>query len=84
MRVEDSAGSCSGGLSLWLALSRGIDDEALVQAAAMLGVRFQSGRHFFIGEASRPFLRLTFAAIDESSMEEAMERTSNALAGIID
>jgi DNA-binding transcriptional MocR family regulator len=72
-----------GGLSLWLALPRGIDDESVVEAAANLGVRFQSGRHFFIGEASRPFLRLTFSAIDESSMEEAMQRTSIALADTI-
>lgn len=72
-----------GGTSIWIALPRGVDDEALVQAAASLGVRFQSGRRFFIGEASRPFVRLAFAAIDENSMEEAMERTSNAFASTV-
>jgi DNA-binding transcriptional MocR family regulator len=70
-----------GGLVLWLALARGVDADALVERASGVGVRFQSGRNYFIGEAARPYLRLSFASIDELDMDEAMRRVGSVYVG---
>jgi DNA-binding transcriptional MocR family regulator len=67
----------AGGLVLWLGLPRHVDDESLAERAASVGVSVQAGRQYFIGEASRSYLRLSFAAIDEHDMDEAMRRVAN-------
>jgi DNA-binding transcriptional MocR family regulator len=68
-----------GGLVIWLGLPRHLDDETLVERALSVGVSFQSGRSYFIGEASRPYARLAFAAIAEHDMDEAMRKVASVL-----
>jgi DNA-binding transcriptional MocR family regulator len=62
-----------GGFSLWLELPK-IDETAFVLEAAKVGVQLSAGRAWFPAEASGSFLRLSFAAADEQTLEEGIER----------
>jgi DNA-binding transcriptional MocR family regulator len=67
-----------GGFSLWLELptarTPGMDETAFVHEAAKVGVQLSAGRAWFPAEASGSFLRLSFAAADEQTLEEGISR----------
>jgi DNA-binding transcriptional MocR family regulator len=70
-----------GGLYLWLRLPHGADEDAVVNRALALGVNVNTGRLFTIGETDTPYLRVSFAAIDVTLIEEAVRRLSRAIGG---
>jgi DNA-binding transcriptional MocR family regulator len=67
-----------GGFSLWLELPKAhtpeMDETAFVLEAAKVGVQLSAGRAWFPAEASGSFLRLSFAAADEHTLEEGIAR----------
>ena len=62
-----------GGFCLWLELPS-IDETSFVLEAAKVGVQITAGRAWFPAEASGTFLRLSFAAADERTLEEGLTR----------
>ena len=62
----------SGGLVLWVRVPRGISVAALHDTAAAAGVGFARGAAFFPEPADQPFVRLNFAAVDESEIEHGI------------
>ena len=62
-----------GGFSLWLELPT-VEETACVLEAAKVGVQLSAGRAWFPAEASGSFLRLSFAAADERTLEEGIAR----------
>ena len=63
----------SGGFCLWLELPN-IDETAFALEAAKVGVQISAGRAWFPAEANGTFLRLSFAAADEATLEEGITR----------
>jgi DNA-binding transcriptional MocR family regulator len=51
-----------GGLSLWVKLPDGTNDEAVATKALGLGLALQPGHPFFPAEPAGPYLRLSYAA----------------------
>jgi DNA-binding transcriptional MocR family regulator len=71
-----------GGNALWIRLPRGIDDIALTEQALSEGVAVSPGGAYTIGEQEHRHLRLSFVAIESSSIEEAVRRLSVALSKV--
>jgi DNA-binding transcriptional MocR family regulator len=69
-----------GGISIWLRLPDGVDDEAVVVAALARGVAVSAGSAFTLGEQEHRHLRLSFLAIEEGAIEEAVTRLAEAIA----
>jgi DNA-binding transcriptional MocR family regulator len=57
---------------LWVRVPEGISVAALYDAAAAAGVGFARGAAFFSEPADQPYLRLNFAAVDESEIERGI------------
>jgi DNA-binding transcriptional MocR family regulator len=72
----------AGGMSLWVALPRGVDESVVVDRALALGVAVNPGRLFGIGESDIPHLRLSFAAIDTGAIEVAVRRLTGAIESV--
>jgi DNA-binding transcriptional MocR family regulator len=64
----------AGGLSLWLRLPDGTDEDAVVAAAAAAGVLVLPGRPWFPAEPTGPHLRLSYAAASEQRLHDALAR----------
>jgi GntR family transcriptional regulator / MocR family aminotransferase len=62
----------SGGLVLWVRVPEGVSVAALHDAAATAGVGFARGAAFFAKPANQPYLRLNFAAVDESEIDRGI------------
>ena len=62
-----------GGFCLWLELPS-VDEASFVLEVAKVGVQITAGRAWFPAEASGIFLRLSFAAADERTLEEGIAR----------
>jgi DNA-binding transcriptional MocR family regulator len=52
----------------------------VVERGLALGVAVSPGRLFVIGESEHPHLRLSFAAIEAASVDEAVRRLAQAIA----
>jgi GntR family transcriptional regulator/MocR family aminotransferase len=68
----------SGGMALWCRL-RGVDADRVTERAAERGVVVQPGRRFAFAGGARPYLRLGFAALDESEISVAVRRLAAAV-----
>jgi GntR family transcriptional regulator/MocR family aminotransferase len=62
----------TGGLVLWVRVPAGISVAALHEDAIAAGVGFARGAAFFAEPADQPFLRLNFAAVDETEIERGI------------
>jgi 2-aminoadipate transaminase len=62
----------SGGLVLWVRVPEGVSVAALHDAATAAGVGFARGAAFFAKPADQPYLRLNFAAVDESEIDRGI------------
>lgn len=70
----------TGGMHLWAALPRGLDDEQAALAARQAGVIVMPGRPFYAAEAPRPHLRLTFSsAATEAELVTGVQRLAGAV-----
>ncbi|CAO5169919.1 Transcriptional regulator, GntR family [Frankia sp. AiPs1] len=69
----------SGGISLFLRLSAGADELAVVAAAARLGVTVAPGQYFTIGEQEAAHLRLSYAGIRAEDIPTAVALLAQAL-----
>lgn len=68
-----------GGLALWAKVGRGVDIAAWVAGALERGVLIHgAGRYSFDGNAGR-YVRLGFAALDETELRQAVRRLKEAL-----
>ncbi|MBK7395354.1 MAG: PLP-dependent aminotransferase family protein [Myxococcales bacterium] len=67
-----------GGMAAWAEV-RGVDAETLVAAAAREGVSFLPGRAYAFDGRARPFVRLGYASLDPSELDEAMRRVARGL-----
>jgi GntR family transcriptional regulator/MocR family aminotransferase len=67
-----------GGMALW-AHAPGVDVEAWKRRARARGVAFMIGREFWFKDTSSPHLRLGFAALDPSELDDAVRRMAAAL-----
>lgn len=62
----------SGGLVLWVRVPENISVAALHGAALAEGIGFARGAAFFVEPADQPYLRLNFAAVEESEIERGI------------
>jgi GntR family transcriptional regulator/MocR family aminotransferase len=69
----------SGGMALWARISPEIDALAWQTAALRHGVAFQTGSRFSFTGRPLPFLRLGFAALDDTELGDAVRRMAAAL-----
>jgi DNA-binding transcriptional MocR family regulator len=69
----------AGGVCLWLRLPKGTDEARVVERALAHGVAVSPGSIYAIGESEHPHVRLSFVAIDTSSIDEAVRRLSEAV-----
>jgi GntR family transcriptional regulator / MocR family aminotransferase len=67
-----------GGMALW-AHAPGIDVEAWKRRAMARGVAFMIGREFWFKDTRSSHLRLGFAALDPSELDDAVRRMAAAL-----
>ncbi len=70
-----------GGMALWCDVAEGLDVDQWAAAAPLLGVAFDTAKEFAFDGASRPALRLGFAAYDEKDLREAVRRMVASLPG---
>jgi DNA-binding transcriptional MocR family regulator len=68
-----------GGLHLWLELPRGLDAETIAEGAALRGVAVMPGGFYTIGEGANPHLRLSYASIEASQIDEAVRRLAEVV-----
>ncbi|ADP79940.1 PLP-dependent aminotransferase family protein [Pseudofrankia inefficax] len=68
-----------GGISLWLRLPRGTDDQVVATRAARLGVSVIPGRYFVVGEQDSSHLRLCVAGIGEQDIPTAVALLAEAV-----
>ncbi|HKG24177.1 MAG TPA: hypothetical protein VKB09_00940, partial [Thermomicrobiales bacterium] len=64
----------TGGLYLWCRLAADIDAHGLSQAAAVAGVAFVAGDHFYPDGAGTNELRLCFSSVAPPRIEEGVRR----------
>lgn len=62
----------AGGLVMWVGVPPGVSVAALYDDARRAGVTFVAGAAFYHEPADQPFLRLNFAAVDESQIERGI------------
>ncbi|GLY04185.1 PLP-dependent aminotransferase family protein [Actinoplanes sp. NBRC 101535] len=67
-----------GGFHLWVRLPSGVDEAALVTAAAAAGVVVFPGRPWFAAEPPGEFLRLTYAAAPPELLDDGVRRLVRA------
>jgi len=70
----------AGGMGLWVRAAEDIDVDAWLGRALERGVAFAAGRRFAFDGRHRPCMRLTFAALNESEIDEAVSRMQQSLA----
>jgi 2-aminoadipate transaminase len=58
-----------GGVVLWVRLPDGVSPVQLLEEAQREGVTFTPGAAFFPKPADQPFIRLNYAALDETEIE---------------
>ena len=68
-----------GGLALWATVSKDVDVDAWAERSLRKGTHFRSPRFFAFDGRSRPFLRASYAALDERELDEATKRMRAAL-----
>ncbi|SDO26654.1 DNA-binding transcriptional regulator, MocR family, contains an aminotransferase domain [Nakamurella panacisegetis] len=71
-----------GGLSIWLELPAGLDEDALVRAAREQGLAVGPGRDYSIGDHPSGHLRLSFANLTEHQLPDAVARLGAARAAV--
>ena len=64
---------------LWLAMDRGVQPEALRDAAVEEGVAYVSGDTFFVDRSGSQCIRLAYSFVAEQEIEEAIRRLGRAL-----
>ncbi len=62
----------AGGMNLWVRLPGALDASALLRTAEGHGVNYLPGRHFAVGRAEPGSLRLSFAALEASRIDEGI------------
>jgi GntR family transcriptional regulator / MocR family aminotransferase len=83
--LEEQLGSAlsfhvpNGGIAIWARLARGVDGEDWSARALAQGVALQLTRHFAFDGRPRPYLRLGFAGLNPSELEQAVQRLRRAL-----
>jgi GntR family transcriptional regulator/MocR family aminotransferase len=68
-----------GGLAIWAHVLPGVDADQWSSRAVARGVAFHTGRRYTFDEHAAPYLRLSFASLDESQLAEAVHRMASAL-----
>jgi GntR family transcriptional regulator/MocR family aminotransferase len=68
-----------GGLAIWARVRPGVDPDQWSSRAVTRGVAFHTGRRYTFDERPAPYLRLSFASLDESQLAEAVRRMTAAL-----
>ncbi len=63
-----------GGLFVWIELPEGTDDLRLAREALSYGVQLNPGTPWFPAEAPGAFVRLSYAAADEGTLQAGVER----------
>lgn len=69
----------AGGMALWARVGGGIDADAWAERGLTRKVAFSPGRRYAFDGKKLPFVRLGFAALDESELREAVARMAAAL-----
>jgi GntR family transcriptional regulator / MocR family aminotransferase len=68
-----------GGMALWTRVSSEIDVDGWAERARALALIVHPARQFSFDRRTRPYLRLGFAALDESELARAVDRLARAL-----
>lgn len=71
-----------GGVSLWVGLPDGVDEAAVVGAAARRGVAVGPGVPWFVAEPTGPHLRLSVARLAGEELREAVAEVGRAVAEV--
>jgi DNA-binding transcriptional MocR family regulator len=72
----------TGGVFVWLGLPAGVSDLELANQAMLRKVFVVAGRRFLLNSPAQSHLRLSFAALPESDVREAVGRLADALAAL--
>lgn len=67
-----------GGMALWVRLKMSVDVEAWARRSLENGVAWHTGRRYAFDGQSRPFARLSFAALNERELPDAVRRMARA------
>lgn len=67
-----------GGMALWVRLRMSVDVEAWARRSVQHGVSWYTGRRYAFDGQPKPFARLSFAALDERELPEAVRRMAAA------
>jgi 2-aminoadipate transaminase len=68
-----------GGMFLWVTLPEGTSSMELFEEAIARKVAFVPGAPFYVGREDTNTLRLNFSCVDETTIEEGVERLAGAL-----
>jgi 2-aminoadipate transaminase len=68
-----------GGFLTWLELPEGLDARELRPAALEAGVAYVPGAPFYPGDDGHRELRLSFSALGEADLDEAVSRLASVL-----
>jgi 2-aminoadipate transaminase len=74
----------TGGFLTWLTLPEGTDTMALRPPALAAGVAYVPGPPFFVGDAGRNTMRLSFSHLTEPELEAAVERLATVIRDVGD
>jgi GntR family transcriptional regulator / MocR family aminotransferase len=71
-----------GGMGLWAHVDESIDIHAWVQESEHEGVRCFDGGRYDFHQREQPYLRLGFSYLDETELDEAVQRMARALSRV--
>jgi DNA-binding transcriptional MocR family regulator len=80
---EYDASEPLGGNNLWLTFKRRIDERALYGEALRQGVSFTPGHSVLAEESQRAGMRLSFALVDEETLDEGIRRLAIAFRAVL-
>jgi GntR family transcriptional regulator/MocR family aminotransferase len=65
-------------MAVWVKLRMGVDLEAWARRSIEQGVSWFPGRRYAFDNQPKPFVRMTFAALNERELPEAVQRMAAA------
>jgi GntR family transcriptional regulator / MocR family aminotransferase len=71
-----------GGMGLWANVDESIDLRTWVEACEHEGVQCFSGHRYDFHQREQPYLRMGFSYLDETELEEAVQRMARALSRV--
>jgi DNA-binding transcriptional MocR family regulator len=72
--------AATGGVLMWVRVPNGVSVDALLTEATAAGVNYAPGSAFFVTPNDQPFIRLTYAVLDEPDIERGIATLGRVMA----